>query len=446
MWHIADGRGNYTNQEGLFAVALPGYEIKDYTMSATYIGEVEADGQCCAGIEFTVSPDIDSFKFAVLPGNITEFADVAEAIVAGSTEFDIYDADASPTSSQLSWAFYLSEAGVYTVVAVPYDDGKAKVNDAIAHTFYFAAGGEAPNASVEVYMDSVVNLTGEMSYEDAYPSGYYAVVGIKANPNEVRSVKMYVGRADIVAGSGMKGEEIVAGYGDDVTNVVLNGLQANGSIILGPYNLQSGTENVALVSVETHYGETKFFDVYYTLPNATGVELGNYTITEGDYNAEVAFLGGYEAGVAYFAIDGLEYEGKIDATAKTITFDGYELNYSDAQNPSLFNQVLFYYDNERTQAYGFWSASDKDLQEASDLVFSFDEAGVVNALKNYFAMCVYNLADYSFAGYGFYFTPEATIYWNGASYYASRAEAQRGAPLLNGVAPCKGNVLSKLAR
>ena len=408
MWHIADGRGNYANQAGLFALALPGYEIKDYAMSAAYSGMiVEADNTTrYAVVDFALGVDVDTYKFTVLPGNVTEIAETVEAIVAGSEELEIVEADAS----QLSWTLSLPESGVYTVVAVPYEAGEAKVEDSLAYAFYFPGEvSDIPTADIKVYMDSVYGLTEKAEYEEKFPAGYYAAVGIVADPNEVRSVKMYVGRLDVVVNSGLKEQAIVADYGDDVTADVLKSLRANGSVILGPFNLQTGSENVALVMVETLYGETQFFHVEYTLPNVSGIELGAYTMTEGDYKAEVAFMGGVKPGVVYFAVDEFEYEGVIDEAAKTITFDGYEPNYCDSQTPSLFNTLAFYYDKDKTQAYGFWSASDKELKEASDLVFSYNADGVVEALKNYFAMCIFNLADNSLAKYGFFFSPEAVV-------------------------------------
>ncbi|MBO7199088.1 MAG: hypothetical protein J6V26_03555 [Alistipes sp.] len=406
------GNGWYANNNGLLAMALPGSEITDYAMGAAYAGMiVEADNKTrYAVVDFTLGVNVETYKFTVLPGNVTEVADTVAAIVAGSEELEIVEAKAS----QLSWTLSLPEAGVYTIVAVPYGGEEAKTDDALAYAFYFPAEvADIPNAKVTVAMDSVSNLMEKPELEEKYPAGYYAAVEIAANPNEVRSVKMYVSRLDYVVASKMKDEDIIAGYGDDVTDVVLKGLQdekANGSVILGPFNLQTGSTNVVLVSVETLYGEKLLFHEEYTLPNVSGVELGKYTIAQGDYKVNVEFVGGAKEGIAYFAIDNFEYEGKIDATTKTITFDGYEPYYCDAQNPSMLNTLAFYYDKEQTQVYGFWSASDKDLKEASDLVFSFDEAGVVNALKNYFAMCIHNMDEtYSFAKYGFYFTPEATI-------------------------------------
>ena len=402
MWHIADGRGNYANQEGLFAVALPGYEIKDYAMSAAYAGMiVEADNTTRYGVvEFALGLNVDSYKFTVLPGGVTDVADTVKGIVDGSEELEIVEA----TASQLSWTLSLDEAGLYTVVAVPYEAGEAQVEDTLTYVFYFPADAtEFPSAEIKVFMDSLANMTGDEKWEKDFPAGYYACVGVKANPVEVRNVKLYVGRLDDIMNSGLKFEEVVAQYGDDVTEDVLKGL------VLGPYNLQTGSLNVALVAVETVYGETQFYNVEYTMPNVSGLELGDYTITEGDYKAEVSFLGGAKPGIAYFAVDGMEFEGKIDDKAKTITFNGYEPYYCDAQTPSLFNQIAFYYDKEKTQTYGFWSASDEKLEKACDLVLTFDEAGVVNALKNYFAKCVFNAKDSKFVKYDFFFSSKATI-------------------------------------
>lgn len=407
------GNGWYANTNALFAAALPGAEITDYAMGAVYGGIfVESDNVTAkAIINFGVGIDVESFKFTVVPGNVTEPASVIEAIVAGSEELTIYDAKAS----ELSWEISLESAGVYTVVAVPYGKGEAQVEDAIAYAFYYpGCNTEIPTAEISVYFDSVYNLTQEEEYEEKFPAAYWAAPAIVANADELRSIFVWVGSYDVAYGSGLELLDIAMGYGTDYSDKIAT-IKKNsdpetgrGSVILGPFNLQSGSNAVAIVAIETLYGETQLFAVDHTLDNATGLVLGDYTITEtvgdNDFKLAAGFIGGYAPGEVTFICDGFEFVGTIDATAKTLTFDGTESQYGP-----IFNVMSFYYNKEKTQAYGYWSCSDENLQEGTNLVFSYDDAGIVNALNNYFAMCIFNLSDGALAGFGFYFTPEATV-------------------------------------
>ena len=400
------GNGWYANTNGLLAVALPGYEITDFAMGAVYGGMiVESDNVTSSAIiNFGVGADVESFDFTVLPGNVTDITATVEAIVAGSEDLTIYKAKAD----NLSWKVALEGAGVYTVVAVPYGKGEYRVADAIAYAFYYPGlgGTETPTAEIFVDFDSVVNITGNEAYEEQFPAAYFAAAAIVANADEIKSVKLYVGREDTIVGSGLEREYITANYGQDVTAKVLEGLAANnGSIVLGPYNLNTGSDVTAMFIFETLYGETRFMEAKYTMPNDSGLDLGTYNFEEGDYAEFMGIIGAEARGYAYLAVDAFEFLGVVDAEAKTITFDGAEPSYE----AYLFNTLAFYYDSAKTMAYGVWSCSDAELQNDSDLVLSFDENGTVTAMNNYFALCIHKLADGLFVDYGFYFTPAVSI-------------------------------------
>ena len=258
---------------------------------------------------------------------------------------------------------------------------------------------------ISVNFDSVVNITGNELYESQYPSAYYAAISIEANPNDITSVTMWYGEKDIVDNSGLEPEYIITNYGVDVTEQVIADLRWNGKAILGPYNCPTGSKCVAMLLFETIYGETRYMEVEYTLPNGTGVNLGDYCFSEGNYSDYMRICGSKENGVVRLIFDEYVLLGVIDIVAKTITFNGYD--YYNGWD--VFNQVAFYYDTSRTMAYGIWSCSDEELQNRSNLVLSFDENGTLNKLNNYFAMCIYYLADSLLVDYGFFYTPAATI-------------------------------------
>lgn len=429
MWHIPDGRGNYANKNGLFALALPGYSIRDYSISAAYAGMVtESDNVTTSALlEFAVGSDVQSYKFTVLDGNVVDATDTIAAIVEGSEDITIYEAEAD----ELTWTLDLGAAGIYTVVAVPYAD-EAVVEEAIVYPFYFHMdGGELPKAEFKVLYDSVFNLTGNEEYEAQYPEAYFVALGIVGDPNEIKSIKAWIGDAAVAAGSGMTHEQIVAGYGDNFQNAIdairksYDPEKGYGSAVMGPYNMASGSTSCAIVAIETLYGDTQVFYVEKELPNATGLALGEYKLTDSltlkdadgkdvveEYELPIYITGGTAPGQLIAELDGFQFLGKVDAENGVVVFDGTEIN--DGQD-YIINTYTFYYDKAQTQAFGYYAASDAELNTPADLTFSFEGDKLVG-LETYFASLIFALADESFLGYDFFFSPDATVeYTEGAT-------------------------------
>ena len=413
MWHIPDGRGNYANTQGLFALALPGYSIKDYSISAAYAGMVtESDNVTTSALlEFAVGSDVQSYKFTILDGNVVDATDTIAAIVEGSEDITIYEAEAD----ELAWTLDLGAAGIYTVVAVPYAD-EAVVDEAIVYPFYFhMGGGELPKAEFKVLYDSVFNLTGDEKYEEQFPEAYFVALGIIGNPNEMKSIKAWIGDAAVVAGSGMTPEQIVAGYGEDFHSAIdairksYDPEKGYGSAVMGPYNMASGSTSCAIVAIESLYGDTQVFYVEKELPNVTGFALGSYSLSDTlngeEYALDFNLGGGYEPNQLLATIDGFQFVGKVDAENGAVVFDGFEWN---DEEDYIKNTYLFYYDKAMTKAYGYYAASDAELNTPADLTFSFEGDKLVG-LETYFASLIFALEDESFVGYDFYFSPEATL-------------------------------------
>lgn len=420
MWHIPDGRGNYANQNGLFALALPGYSIRDYSISAAYAGMVtESDNVTTSALlEFAVGSDVQSYKFTILDGNVVDATETIAAIVEGSEDITIYEAEAD----ELAWTLDLGAAGIYTVVAVPYAD-EAVVDEAIVYPFYFhMGGGELPKAEFKVLYDSVFNLTGDEKYEEQFPEAYFVALGIIGNPNEMKSIKAWIGDAAVVAGSGMTPEQLVAGYGEDFQSAIdairksYDPEKGYGSAVMGPYNMASGSTSCAIVAIETLYGDTQVFYVEKELPNATGFALGSYSLSDTlngkEYALDFHLGGGYEPNQLLATIKDFQFVGKVDAENSAVVFDGFEWNYEE---DLITNTYTFYYDKAQTQAFGYYAASDAELNTPADLTFSFEGDKLVG-LETYFASLIFALEDESLVGYDFYFSPEATLeYTEGAA-------------------------------
>jgi hypothetical protein len=396
-----------TNASGLMAYILPGVEITDYALSVEYTGMyVAADNSSASAVlEFGAGADVESIKYAVVEGDVTQdYASVVEGIVDGSIEpiYEIKD------EAELTQEIALTR-GSWTVVAVPYGAEEAVVEDAIAYSFWFNGVGEVPQVEVEVRFGSMLELTGEENAE--FSSDYWAGVGIVANGDDIKSIKVFVNTLASVENSGMSYEAIVAGYGEDFSSDI-DELKANGSAIVGPFNVPLETEVIALVSIETIYGETKFFSKTCTTTNSTGIQFGTYEVKEGDYETYVGLFGGYKAGEVYFVIDGMfEMVGSYDTATRTMTTIGVEETYTGGSD-IIRNDIVFYTDSStKTHAYGYWAAADADYSEACDLTFAYAEDGAVNALACYFAKFVYDVTGEQpvYDSVMYEFTPAATV-------------------------------------
>ncbi len=417
MWHIPDGRGNYANTAGLFALALPGNEITDYSIDAAYGGMVvEADNQTVyAVVNFALGTDVHSYEFTVLEGNVTDIESVIDGIIAGSDELTIYEASAD----ELTWKLSLESSKLYTVVAVPYRaENEPERDDAIAYQFYFPGigGSELPEPEFKVFYESVASLTGNEEYEAQFPAAYFVALGIVGNADEMKSIKVWIGDSVVADNSGMDYETIVANYGEDYSNHI-DTIRKNydpekgyGSVVVGPYNMLSGSTSLAIVAIETVYGKTQVYAVKHTLPNATGFALGSYNISETvegeEYGLGFYLTGGLQAGQLVVEIDGFQFGGVIDEENGVVVFDGVEIN--DVKD-YIANTYNFYYDDAQTMAFGYFAASDATLDTPADLTFSYEGDKIVG-LETYFASCVFSLEEGTpFVGYDFYFSPEAVI-------------------------------------
>lgn len=392
-----------TNASGLMAYVLPGISITDFSLAVEYTGMyVAADNSSASAVfEFAAGADVESIKYAVVEGDVSDdYASVVAGIVDGSIE-PIYEIK---EEAELTQEVELTR-GSWTVVAVPYGAEEAVVEDAIAYSFWFNGVGEVPQVEVEVRFGSMLELTGEENAE--FSSDYWAGVAVVANGDDIKSIKAFVNTLGSVENSGMSYEDILAGYGEDFS-ADIEELKANGSAIVGPFNVPLDTEVIALVSIETIYGETKFFSATCKTTNSTGIEFGQYALTEGDYSSVVGIFGGYKAGEVYFVIDGIfEMVGSYDTATRTMTTPGVEEYY--AKGDLICNDITFYYNQEKTQAYGYWAASDASFETPCDLTFAYGEDGVVNALSCYFAKHVFNLADSTLAFSEYSFTPAAAV-------------------------------------
>ncbi|MCD8296068.1 MAG: hypothetical protein LUC88_00685 [Prevotella sp.] len=128
---------------GMFAVALPGYEIKDYSASFEYTGRFTdtSDVDYAQGT-ITFSSDVASVKYYVAADG-----DDVDAIIEAINEGDL-DAE-KITESGTSLSFELTESGYYTVILIMCDENGDMVSSSTTK-FYFKSGNSTSTEAVWV--------------------------------------------------------------------------------------------------------------------------------------------------------------------------------------------------------------------------------------------------------------------------------------------------------
>ncbi len=262
------------NTTGYMQYYLPGVEFVNYDMTAAYGGmRVGADNATTAAIiNFGFGSDVESFKFTLVDGVLDDASAVIEGIVAGSEEFAIYEGNVDT----FEYTVPVEGAGMKSVVAVPYAGGEAKTEYACVYSFYFPgmSGGEAPEAEITVYFDSVAEVTGNPEYEAQFPADQFVCLGFIANADEIRSIKYFIQDTAVIEGYGLTDAEIIEAGGQAMPANMMAQLAEEGNFVLGPWQFNTPDERKSesatmILAVETVYStDLVYFHLDYAFPTA----------------------------------------------------------------------------------------------------------------------------------------------------------------------------------
>lgn len=149
MMNYSNGGLYPSNKNGQFAIALPGYELTDYTAKVEYVGRfTDTKGENMMSVsKITLGEDVASAKVAMVKG------DDIEAAIAGIIDESI----ASTTIEEDGEVKFLFDGdGTYSVVVVTYDaDGNAKGNT--YQTFEFVGtASKWESLGIGLYTDDLV--------------------------------------------------------------------------------------------------------------------------------------------------------------------------------------------------------------------------------------------------------------------------------------------------
>lgn len=140
----------YANNNGLFAIALPGHELKtyDYTADVSFVSIASGEGDSSqAVVDITLGTDVALARYALTSASLSE-SDVANAIANGDIE-----AEAINNSGRVYLP--LGKESQYRVTVVTYDaDGKAR--ESASTTFEFEDAVSWKSIGMGIYTDDIV--------------------------------------------------------------------------------------------------------------------------------------------------------------------------------------------------------------------------------------------------------------------------------------------------
>lgn len=326
------GGGYYANNSGKHRIVLPGVDLADYSLGATYVGAEAApdNSGTNAIVSFSVGADVSKFRFIAVEGKQEATYVKAEMFGAQETKFNdailkLIDIDfntyepaddetlAEAKPNEATWYMSFDKPGVYTVFAFAYDKNGEPilydmsgqpVADNIASTYFYyrptnsteaipdieemtlklgapsVIGGESyPNSKPAVPMDNIYNpsyvLMCNLNYKDI---------------NYVSTLTRYFGKKEDIQKKLADGETyetlIASEDAIDTTSWIADIKEDNGIMIL--QGLEPGTEYAMIYAMTSIYGKTYY---YYaeakTAPYTGPATLGLYEFTDGDSKMQI---------------------------------------------------------------------------------------------------------------------------------------------------------------
>jgi len=257
-------------------LCLPGAVLTDFSLGLSYSGiRAGADNSTRPVVDAVFGADVAEIQYAVVPGNVQYDGEAVAAAIAGMADESIVSAtvaavDQNEEDEVLSVELVAAEAveaGIYTMVAVPFDaEGNAQTADAAAVAFYVnSINTDVPEVDFNATMMSVADLFGP-EYEAQYPSS--STVAWYAEGSNISAWTQLMAGAAAVQGLLDKGatlEQIVLANGDAYED--LNYINTDG-YDYGIYNVAPESSYIMIHYVEDLYGNTKTVGTLYTTPAA----------------------------------------------------------------------------------------------------------------------------------------------------------------------------------
>ena len=432
-----------TNPNGQFRVVLPGYEARDYSVSVEYAGmRVASDNKTATAVlDFSYGADVTGISYVFVSGDVTAAPEEYVSGVVDGTAENICTVDGFVVGEGSASVEAELVPGLYTIVAVPADvSGALSAENAVAVNFYFpgAGGNAAPECDITAALYKVTEYPDAAGYIEQCPD--YSSVVYELKGSEIKSLKMYLNTTEVInsiEGMGMTVQEVVDAYGSDLSADFLQELNAVGKTWNIFINLNPSTSYTFVVSAENSYGESALIIskpfVTDALPYSGELATGKYYMSC-EYAGETfenifEVLPTQDSETDFFVrnigiANGSSWYAEYDSEASTLTLTGYEEGYEDFG--MQFGVPYYYYDEEETMYYGFYSYASDTSNGKNPCVFSVDpQTKELAALNNDFAVILQDAKTMEGIGLLGYYTAGTEVSLYEGSGQSSRMAASR---------------------
>ena len=432
-----------TNPNGLFRVVLPGYEARDYSVSVEYSGmRVASDNKTATAVlDFSYGADVTGISYVFVSGDVTAAPEEYVSGVVDGTAENICTVDGFVAGEGSASVEAELVPGLYTIVAVPADvSGALSAENAVAVNFYFpgAGGNAAPECDITAALYKVTEYPDAAGYIEQCPD--YSSVVYELKGSEIKSLKMYLNTTEVInsiEGMGMTVQEVVDAYGSDLSADFLQELNAVGKTWNIFINLNPSTSYTFVVSAENSYGESALIIskpfVTDALPYSGELATGKYYMSC-EYAGETfenifEVLPTQDSETDFFVrnigiANGSSWYAEYDSEASTLTLTGYEEGYEDFG--MQFGVPYYYYDEEETMYYGFYSYASDTSNGKNPCVFSVDpQTKELATLNNDFAVILQDAKTMEGIGLLGYYTAGTEVSLYEGAGQASRMAASR---------------------
>ena len=432
-----------TNPNGQFRVVLPGYEARDYSVSVEYAGmRVASDNKTATAVlDFSYGADVTGISYVFVSGDVTAAPEEYVSGVVDGTAENICTVDGFVVGEGSASVEAELVPGLYTIVAVPADvSGALSAENAVAVNFYFpgAGGNAAPECDITAALYKVTEYPDAAGYIEQCPD--YSSVVYELKGSEIKSLKMYLNTTEVInsiEGMGMTVQEVVDAYGSDLSADFLQELNAVGKTWNIFINLNPSTSYTFVVSAENSYGESALIIskpfVTDALPYSGELAIGKYYMSC-EYAGETfenifEVLPTQDSETDFFVrnigiANGSSWYAEYDSEASTLTLNGYEEGYEDFG--MQFGVPYYYYDEEETMYYGFYSYASDTSNGKNPCVFSVDpQTKELATLNNDFAVVLQDAETMKGVGLLGYYTAGTEVSLYEGSGQSSRMAASR---------------------
>ena len=301
---VGDDDGTYyANTSGATTLYMPGTPMTDFSLELAYGGfRVAEDNATVYPIaRAAYGEDVAEIQYAFVAGDITKDVEALSAALAGIEDGSVVsnkvpvtiagedEETGEPILEMTLESVEGAEAGVFTVIAIPYSaDGEAQYGDLAFTSFYVQGVGATEAPEVDLELQWMPFSEGQPDYSDSYPdhsTWYCEMYG-----SEIKSMKYFIqttAAIDGVLAQGATLEDIIAVYGEEFDPGYIN---EDGWDYIFFTDMPAETSFTLIIWAENTYGNTVTLTASGATAAAPSAKKGNAKLSWDRINGkQIAF-------------------------------------------------------------------------------------------------------------------------------------------------------------